>query len=157
MSLGDQATTASPGYRTTVGGLALGQLLSWAALYYAFSSFVLPMMRELGWDKAKLMGALTLGLATWGAATYAVGAAIDRGHGRFVMTLGALLAGSGFIVWSQVHSPWALYAVWAPIETIEFGTDVLEGAIVDRTDLQLLGQHYDGGGRVVTNVQMIGV
>ena len=109
----DGQTGAAPGYRSTVAGLALGQVLSWAALYYAFSSFVLPMMRELGYDKATLMGAFTLGLATWGAATYAVGAAIDRGLGRRVMTLGALLAGLGFIGWSQVTSPWALYAVWA--------------------------------------------
>jgi len=29
-----------PGYRATVCALATGQLLSWAALYYAFSSFV---------------------------------------------------------------------------------------------------------------------
>ena len=30
-----------------VAALALGQLLCWAALYYGFSSFVLPMAREL--------------------------------------------------------------------------------------------------------------
>ncbi|HSN34624.1 MAG TPA: MFS transporter, partial [Ideonella sp.] len=40
------------------------------------------------------------------------GAAIDRGHGRWVLTLGALLAGSGFLAWSRVHSLPALYAVW---------------------------------------------
>lgn len=58
--------------------------------------FIVPaadVMRELGWDKATLMGAFTLGLATWGAATYAVGAAIDRGLGQRVLTVGAPLAG----------------------------------------------------------------
>ena len=39
---------SGPGYRATVSALALGQVLSWAALYYAFSSFVLPMQRTLG-------------------------------------------------------------------------------------------------------------
>ena len=104
--------TGSPSYRETVGALAIGQVLGWAALYYAFSSFVLPMQHELGWDKATLMGAFTLGLAVWGAATYAVGAAIDAGHGRSVMSWGALAAGFGFIAWSQVSAPWMLYAVW---------------------------------------------
>jgi MFS family permease len=108
---------AGPGYRATVGALAVGQILSWAALYYAFSSFVLPMMGELGWDKATVMGAFTLGLAMWGAATYATGAAIDRGHGRAVMTGGALLSGLGFLAWSQVQAPWTLYAVWALLGT----------------------------------------
>ena len=104
------ARTTDDGYRQVVAALAVGQILSWAALYYGFSSFVLPMMRELGWDKATLMGAVTLALAVWGASTYAAGAAIDHGHGRLVMTLGSLLGGAGFVLWSQVRSPWTLYA-----------------------------------------------
>lgn len=104
---------AGPGYRATVSALALGQLLSWAALYYAFSSFVLPMQAELGWPRATLMGAFTLGLAVCGAATYAVGGLIDAGHGRAVMCGGALAAGLGFVAWSQITEPWMLYAAWA--------------------------------------------
>ncbi len=104
---------AAPGYRGTVSALAIGQVLSWAALYYVFSSFVLPMQRELGWDKATLMGAYTLGLAVWGAATYVAGAMVDAGQGRVLMTVGNALAGLGFGVWSLVTEPWMLYAVWA--------------------------------------------
>ena len=51
-----------------------------------------------------MMGAFTLGLAVWGATTYAAGAAIDHGRGRAVMTLGAALAGLGFLVWSRADS-----------------------------------------------------
>ena len=100
-------------FRATVAALAVGQLVCWAALYYAFSSFVLPMQRALGWSKPAMMGALTLGLAAWGLATYGAGAAIDRGHGRRVMTLGAALAGAGFLMWSQVASLPLLYIAWA--------------------------------------------
>jgi len=102
-----------PSYRSTVASLAVGQLISWAALYYAFSSFVLPMQRALGWSKPVLMGAFTLGLAVWGASSYAAGAAIDRGHGRGVLTGGALLAGAGFLLWSQMEQPATLYGAWA--------------------------------------------
>ncbi len=102
-----------PSYRATVSALALGQLLTWAALFYGFSSYVLPMQRELGWDKPLLMGAYTLGLAVWGSASFAIGAAIDRGRGRAVMTWGAAAGGIGCIVWSQVGSPWEFYAAWA--------------------------------------------
>lgn len=104
---------AAPGYRGTVSALAIGQVLSWAALYYVFSSFVLPMQRELGWDKATLMGAYTLGLAVWGTATYVAGALVDAGRGRLLMSAGNALAGLGFGVWSAVSEPWMLYAVWA--------------------------------------------
>lgn len=101
-----------PSFRATVAALAAGQLLCWAALYYTFSSLVLPMQRALGWSKPQMMGAFTAGLAVWGATTYAAGAAIDHGRGRAVMTLGAALAGVGFGVWSQVESlPW-LYVAW---------------------------------------------
>lgn len=107
------AEPAPPGFRLTVACLSVGQILSWAALYYAFSSLVLPMQRELHWDKATMMGALTLGLAVWGATTFAVGSAIDRGHGRRVMGAGSLLAAAGFVGWSCIGQPWMLYAVWA--------------------------------------------
>jgi MFS family permease len=102
-----------PSFRATVATLAFGQLVCWAALYYGFSSFVLPMQRALGWSKPQMMGAFTLGLAMWGAATYAAGAAIDRGQGRRVMTLGAALAGVGFLLWSAAASLPMLYLAWA--------------------------------------------
>jgi hypothetical protein len=63
-----------PSFRATVTTLAAGQLLCWAALYCAFSCFMLPMQRAFGWSKPQMMGAFTLGLAVWGAATCAVGA-----------------------------------------------------------------------------------
>jgi MFS family permease len=104
---------AAPSYRVVVAALSTGQILCWAALYYAFSSFVIPMQDDLRWSSPVLMGAFSAGLATWGAASYAVGAAIDRGHGRAVLTGGAALAGLGFIGWSLVGAPWMLFAVWA--------------------------------------------
>ncbi len=102
-----------PSFRATVTALAAGQLVCWAALYYTFSSFVLPMQRAFSWSKPQMMGAFTLGLAVWGAATYAVGAAIDRGRGRAVMSWGAVLAGAGFVIWSRVDSLPRLYVAWA--------------------------------------------
>lgn len=104
---------ARPSFKTTVACLSVAQLLGWAALYYTFSAIVLPMKESLGWSKASMMGAFTLGLATWGAASYAAGAAIDRGHGRTVLTGGTLLAGIGFLIWSQVQHLSMLYVAWA--------------------------------------------
>lgn len=104
---------APPAFGNTVACLAAAQLLAWGALYYTFSAFVLPMRDTLGWSKSAIMGAFTLGLAVWGAASYGAGAAIDRGHGRAVMTGGTVLAGLGFGVWSQAHRIEWLYVAWA--------------------------------------------
>ena len=106
-----------PSFAATVAALAVGQLLCWAALYYSFASFVLPMMRELAWSKSLLMGAFTAGLAASGLATFAAGMGIDRGHGRALMTLGALLGAATCAAWSQVHAPWALYACCVALGT----------------------------------------
>jgi MFS family permease len=107
------ATSATaPGYRATLAALSVGQIVSWAALYYAFTAFVLPMQRELGWSKPLMMGAYTTGLALSAALSVAVGALIDRGHGRLVLTLGPLLGGAGFALWSIASVPWMLYAAW---------------------------------------------
>jgi MFS family permease len=105
----------SPGYRATVAALAAGQLACWAALYYAFSSFVLPMQRSVGWTSPQTMGAFTLGLGVWGVASYAVGAAIDRGRGRAVLTLGAVLGSLGMWLWSQAHTLTTLCVAWAAL------------------------------------------
>ncbi len=102
-----------PSYRSIIFALSVGQILVWAVMYYGFSSFVLPMQRDMGWSQPDIMGAFTVGLMVWGLATYAVGAAIDRGRGRVVLTGGALLGAAGCALWSQAHSLPLLYTAWA--------------------------------------------
>ena len=102
-----------PSFAWVVAALATGQLFVWAWLYYGFSSFVLPMRDDLRWNEPVLMGAFSVGLAMWGAASYGVGAAIDRGHGRAVLSGGAVLGALGLAAWAAVRAPWMLYAVWA--------------------------------------------
>ena len=99
-------------YRTTIAALSVGQIVCWAALYYAFTAFVLPMQDELGWSAALLMGAYTTGLGVSAVLSFAVGAAIDRGHGRAVMTLGPLIGALGMALWAVASSVAVLYAAW---------------------------------------------
>jgi MFS family permease len=101
-----------PSFAWVVAALSVGQVLTWAALYYGFSSFVLPMRDDLLWSEATLMGAFSGGLAAWGGASYVVGAAIDRGHGRAVLAGGAGLAALGLLAWAAVREPWMFYAAW---------------------------------------------
>jgi MFS family permease len=96
-----------------VWALAAAQLVSWGALYYAFSLFVVPMQAELGWSRTALNGALSLGLLSGGLFAYPVGARIDRHGGRAVMALGTGVAIVLLAAWSRVESLWAFYLIWA--------------------------------------------
>lgn len=106
-------TSSPPSFHATIAALAAGQLICWGALFYTFTSFILPMRQALGFSEPQMMGGFTLGLTVWGLATYAVGAAIDHGHGRAVMSWGALVGGIGFLMWSQVQGLVLFYAAWA--------------------------------------------
>lgn len=92
--------------------LSLGQLITWGLVYYTFPLFVVPMEKELGWSRNELFGALSCGLLVAGLCSIPVGAWIDRGHGRMLMTGGSLLAAVLMYAWSQVDSLWMFYVIW---------------------------------------------
>jgi len=92
--------------------LSLGQLITWGLVYYTFPLFVVPMEKELGWSRNELFGALSAGLLVAGLCSIPVGAWIDRGHGRMLMTGGSLLAAVLMYAWSQVDSLAMFYVIW---------------------------------------------
>ena len=77
------------------------------------------MRLDLGWSKTGIYGAATLGLTLAGIAAYPVGAAIDRGHGRRVMSLASVGAGLLLVAWSQVTSIFVFYAIFAAIGCLQ--------------------------------------
>lgn len=105
-----------------INGLGLGQLCSWGSLYYSFPLIAQAMSADLGWSKAELYGAATLGLALAGLAAYPIGVAIDRGHGRWVMTGGSLLAGLLLILWAHADSLALFYGAVAGIGAVQAAT-----------------------------------
>ncbi|WP_332119888.1 MFS transporter [Azorhizobium caulinodans] len=119
------ATTDVPplsGRSWFITGLGIGQICSWGSLYYAFPPIAEAMERELGWSKPETYGAATLGLILAGFAAYPVGSAIDRGHGRFVMAGGSLIAGLLLLSWSQAASLLPFYLCVAGIGIVQAAT-----------------------------------
>jgi len=92
--------------------LSLGQLITWGLVYYTFPLFVGPMEKELAWSRDQLYGALSAGLLLAGLFSIPVGAWIDRGHGRLLMSGGSLLAAVLLVLWSEIRSLHTFYAVW---------------------------------------------
>lgn len=94
-----------------VAALGIAQLVSWGTLYYSFPLLAEAMANDMGWSRAEIYGAATLGLLAAALAAYPVGALIDRGHGRKVMVGGTLAASFALVLWSWASSKPALYAV----------------------------------------------
>lgn len=105
-----------------ITGLGIGQVCSWGSLYYSFPLIAEAMGRDLGWSKPQMYGAATLGLLLAGIVAYPVGAAIDRGHGRTVMSLGSVMAAALLLAWSQVDGLLAFYACIAGIGMLQAAT-----------------------------------
>ena len=76
--------------------LAISQVLSWGALYYAFSILAPEIQREMGWRAEVVYGAFSLSLLVAGLCATPAGILLDRCGGRFVMAAGSLICGAGF-------------------------------------------------------------
>lgn len=108
--------------RTLVHALGIGQICSWGTLFYSFPLIAQAMGADLGWGKAELYGAATLGLFLAALLAYPVGLAIDRGHGRWVMGLASLLAAALLVMWAQVTSLLAFYLIVPAVGALQAAT-----------------------------------
>jgi hypothetical protein len=102
--------------------LGIAQIGSWGTLYYSFALMAEAMRVDLGWSKTDIYGAATVGLALAGLAAYPVGAAIDRGRGRYVMSGASVAAGLLLIGWSQVSNIVVFYMLFAAIGCLQAAT-----------------------------------
>lgn len=92
--------------------LAIGQIVAWGILYYAFTVVVGPMQVATGWSRTFLNGGLSLGLLAWGVCALPVGAWIQRRGGRGLMTGASALGGIALIVMGGWVHPAAYIAAW---------------------------------------------
>jgi MFS family permease len=102
--------------------LGAGQICSWGSLYYAFPLIAEQIERETGWARTSLYGAATVGLLFAALASFPIGRAIDRGHGRLIMTGGSVLAGLLLLAWSQVNDLIGLYAIVGLLGALQAAT-----------------------------------
>ncbi|HEY7800058.1 MAG TPA: MFS transporter [Hyphomonadaceae bacterium] len=112
----------APGRTLFISALGVGQICSWGSLYYAFPLIAEQIERETGWARTSLYGAATVGLLFAALASFPIGRAIDRGHGRLIMTGGAVLAGLLLLAWSQVEDLLGLYAIVGLLGALQAAT-----------------------------------
>lgn len=96
-----------------VTALALAEMTSWGVLYYAFTVFLEPMHRELGWSNASMAGAFSLALLLSGVVGLPLGRWLDHFGPRALMTAGSCVAVALLLAWSAVRTLPAFYLIWA--------------------------------------------
>lgn len=113
---------SSDGSAFFISALGIAQICSWGTLFYGFPLIAAAMQADLGWSKPTLYGAATIGMLIAGLAAYPVGAAIDRGHGRVLMSGASVLAAVLYVLWSQVDSVVGFYLVLPVIGAMQAAT-----------------------------------
>jgi MFS family permease len=81
------------------------------------SLFVKPLETAMGWSRTELMAGFTVYLAFTAITAPLAGRMVDRYGARVVISLGALLAGIGLALLSQMNSLWHYYAGYAILGT----------------------------------------
>ncbi len=90
----------------------MAQLITWGSVFYTFALLIGPVEQALGISRAQSSVAFSLALLAEGLCAYVVGRWIDRGHERWVMTFGSVLAGICLLLHGFVSSLAGFYLVW---------------------------------------------
>lgn len=98
-----------------VWALGLTTTVSYGTTQYFFAILVIPIQRELGWSRALISGAFSLGLAVAGLLGLPIGHLVDRYGARLLMAAGSTFGGLGLIATSQIREPWQLYVLWSGV------------------------------------------
>lgn len=84
------------------------QTAAWGA---TFGAYLLQVQDEFGWSKLAISTAFSVSHVASGFIAPGQGWLIDRFGSRFVMRIGVLMLGGGFIILSVVNSLWLFYAI----------------------------------------------
>ena len=95
-----------------VSALGIAQIISWGSLFYAIGVLGPAMRRDLGVSELFLFGAFTAGLLVSGTLAPAAGRAIDRRGGRFVLSLGTVLAIVALALLAVAPNPSVMVLGW---------------------------------------------
>lgn len=84
-------------------------------MFYSFPALIAHWEADLGWSKTELAGAYTAALICSALFAPMMGRLIDRGHGRTVLTVSAVIGGVLVGLLSAVREPWQFLALWLGI------------------------------------------
>lgn len=104
-----------------VWALALGLLVIYAGVFYAYPAMLPDLLEETGWSKATLAFGPTLGSLVMAGLTPLTGRLVDRGRGAGLMVWMPVLAVVCVGALGFVTQVWQWWAVWALMGVAQAG------------------------------------
>src|SRR5438309_4179874 len=104
----------APGERwILVAGLGVTTIVSYGVTQYLFGVLVVPIQHDLGWSRATISGAYSLGLVFSGLLGLVIGRLVDRYAARVLMSAGSLLGALTLLLLSRMTEVSQLYVLWS--------------------------------------------
>jgi len=110
-----------------VAGSFLISVYVGGAVYYGFTAFFGPIIKELGWSYAQVSLAASLRGLEAGILAPILGILVDRWGSRKLILLGSLIAAAGLLLLSRVNSLLMFYLAFA---LLSLGTTSCTGIVV---------------------------
>ncbi len=101
--------------RRTIGILAITQIVSWGALYYAFAVLAPGIQRDLHINAETAFAAFSWSLLVAGITATPIGALVDRHGGRYVMAAGSVVCAAGLAWLSRCTTTLSYFGAWTVI------------------------------------------
>ena len=124
----DPAASPAPSYpalAVTVVTLALAY-----GVWYAYSVFLVALLREFGWSRSVLAGAFSIFTLVSGGAGPVLGALADRFGPRRLILIGGLLLGAALWADSLITQAWQLYLTFGLLTAVGVATAGWTPAVV---------------------------
>lgn len=129
--------------------LALGQTLTYAALYYSFAALLPHLEADTGWTKAQLAAGPTFAFLLTAGLTPFTGRLVDRGWGGEMLVLLPLIGAAGLLGLSEAASPASWFWIWALIGLAQAGS-------LYETCFAFLTRRLGGGARAaITRITLV--
>ena len=95
-----------------ITSLGIAQIISWGSLFYAIGVLGLAMRTELGVSELFLFGTFSAALVVSGTLAPIMGRLIDQRGGRFVLSLGSVLATISMAILAVAPNPAIMVVGW---------------------------------------------
>jgi len=116
------------------------QAISIGAMF-TYGVFFKEMQQAFGWSRTLISGASSLAFFVMGVGAIVTGTLNDKIGPRIILTISGISLGFGYMIMSQLHTPWQLYLVYGLLVGIGFSThDVITLSTIVRWFVKYRGR-----------------